>query len=174
MCNHAKLLSHELNVPSGHPRSAPLFLSLQSHFLHLSPLFTLLQPHWLFWCRTISAILTLPKYYLPKRATGPQKFLQNVLKYMLECYLIRKDFAVSFNLLAKEEIKQGLSWKQDSILSWTVDVELYAQRIYGNDIPTGKPGPGKKSLRALHHLKEYPNRHMYKKIKKETINWNRV
>ena len=44
----------------------------------------------------------------------------------------------------KEETDQALSWKQDSILGWTVDIELYAGfSIYGNNIPTGKPGPQK-------------------------------
>ena len=41
----------------------------------------------------------------------------------------------------RKQTEQALSWKQDSILGWTVDFELYAQSIYGNDIPTGKPGP---------------------------------
>ena len=42
----------------------------------------------------------------------------------------------------KEETEQALSWKQDSILSRTVDFELYAS-IYGNNLPSGKPGPWK-------------------------------
>ena len=37
---------------------------------------------------------------------------------------------------------------------WTV---RYMPRIYGNNTPTGKPGPRRKSPRALHLLKEYPN-----------------
>ena len=37
---------------------------------------------------------------------------------------------------------------------WTLS---YMPSIYGTDIPTGKPGPGRKSPRALHRLKEYPN-----------------
>ena len=30
----------------------------------------------------------------------------------------------------KEETEQALSWKQDSILGWTVDFELYAQYLW--------------------------------------------
>ena len=29
----------------------------------------------------------------------------------------------------KEETEQALSWKQDSILGWTVDFEVYAQYL---------------------------------------------
>ena len=54
------------------------------------------------------------------------------------------------NSLFKEETEQALSWKQDSILDRTVDFELYPS-IYGNDIPTWKPGSRNP------HLKEYPN-----------------
>ena len=104
----------------------------------------------------LQLFLTLPRYYLPERATGPQQFLQNALKYMLKCYL-RKDFAVSFNLLVKEEIKQALSWKQAPswaglwMLSYMPNVSM--ETTYQLE----KQAPGRKSPRALHHLKEYPN-----------------
>ena len=54
----------------------------------------------------------------------------------------------------KEESEQALSWKQDSILGWTVDFELFAQ-YYGNNIPTGKPGPPRRKSPTLPSLKEY-------------------
>ena len=56
----------------------------------------------------------------------------------------------------KEETEQALSWKQDSILGRTVDFG-YMPRIYGNDIPTGKPGPRKEEHQGSPSLKEYPN-----------------
>ena len=50
--------------------------------------------------------------------------------------------------MLKEEIEQALSQEQDSILGWTVDFDCglgrdYMPSIYGNNIPTGKPGPWK-------------------------------
>ena len=49
----------------------------------------------------------------------------------------------------KEETEQALPWKQDSSLTrlWTLS---YMPNINGNDIPTGKPAPRRKSPRALH------------------------
>ena len=44
----------------------------------------------------------------------------------------------SVSLRLKEETEQALSWKQDSILGWTVS---FLHNIYGNEVPTGKPGP---------------------------------
>ena len=42
--------------------------------------------------------------------------------------------------MLKEETEQAASWKQDSILGQTVDLEYM---LYGNDKPTGKLGSQK-------------------------------
>ena len=63
--------------------------------------------------------------------------------------------------LVKEEIEQGPSWKQDSILGQIVDFELYAQYLWKRhtNLKTRPPWAEEpKDLpRTLYCLKEYPN-----------------
>jgi len=55
-----------------------------------------------------------------------------------------------FEIGVKEETEQVLSWKQDSILGRTVP------SIYGNDMPTGKPGPWKEEPQGSPLPKKIP------------------
>lgn len=60
---------------------------------------------------------------LPKKTTGQQKFLQNVLKHMLKCYLIRKDFAVSFNPLRREAFRLTFSFSFSSFDTFKCELQ---------------------------------------------------
>ena len=77
---------------------------------------------------------------------------KNELHGLCQCQLPGCD-----NVLLKEETEQALSWKQDSILGQTVDFELYAQYLWKRHTNWKTRTPGRKSPRALHRLKEYPN-----------------
>ena len=60
-------------------------------------------------------------------------------------------------VVLKEETEQALSWKQDSILGQTVDFELYVPVSVEMTYQLENQAPSRKSPRALHRLKEYPN-----------------
>ena len=58
-------------------------------------------------------------------------------------------------LKVKEETEQALESRTPTWAGlWTLS---YMPSIYGNDIPTGKPGPQKEEPQGSPSLKEYPN-----------------
>ena len=57
----------------------------------------------------------------------------------------------------KEETEQALSWKQDSILGWTVDFELSDPYLWKRHTNWETRPPEGRALGVFHHLKEYPN-----------------
>ena len=57
-------------------------------------------------------------------------------------------------LKVKEETEQALESRTPTWAGlWTLS---YMPSIYGNDIPTGKPGPQKEEPQGSPSLKEYP------------------
>ena len=59
-------------------------------------------------------------------------------------------------LVVKKETEQALSWKQDSISGQSVNLAICPISMETTNQQENQ-APGRKSPRAPHHLKEYPN-----------------
>ena len=86
---------------------------------------------------------------------GPLKNIWR--KHLAHCTYLSVTFGLSkFNTKGENRkgsiSKAGLHLGPDCV--WTLN---YMPSIYGNDIPTGKPGPGKGEPQGSPLLKEYPN-----------------
>ena len=136
-----------------------------------------LQPHGLWHARppclspspgACSNLCPLSRWGHPTILSSPPAFYlsqhQGLFKWVFSSHQVAKvlEFQLQHqSFWRRKQTEQAPSWKQDSILGWTVDFEVCAQYLWKQHTNWKTRIPVWKNPRAhtltLHCLKEYPN-----------------